>query len=217
MPNDSPIWFTLPDCFTPLKFEEDAEQRMNRIMHSMQTVLPQSSIEDRLRYALIQENALKHMWDQGVRYGATCLLKSGEDDNPRLTAAQFTASVMVADLTGSDSLSALKKSLRMTGRKRDIAIDELPVGQALLVAEENQLTLPAELSTNQKESMRTTRQVQAFIPLPEGNRAAVLALATEALEDWDEYLVLMRKILSTVSFRKPGLRSSIEDRLGGLL
>ncbi|WP_141921363.1 hypothetical protein [Halopolyspora algeriensis] len=79
------------------------------------------------------------------------------------------------------------------------------------------MTLSAELLGSQEDSVRTTRQIQAFIPLPDGSRMATLALATEALDDWDNYLAIMRGILGTVSFRKPGTRSSIETRLDGLM
>ncbi|WP_158546709.1 hypothetical protein [Halopolyspora algeriensis] len=81
------------------------------MMEYIGLVNPQTTLEERLRHAFIQENLLKHIWDQGVRYGATCLLRSDEDDVPRLTTAQFTASLILADVPGNDPLSTLEKSL----------------------------------------------------------------------------------------------------------
>ncbi len=150
--------------------------------------------------------------EQGAVYAGVCLART-EEDRPRPVVLQLTVLVKKMELYADDPLSAVGGGLRRPGEARDVGFLELPAGKALLVAEENTVELPTTLTGRPDPSRHRVRQMQATVPFPDKRRAAIVSISSESDSGWPECLDLFGKVLRTVSFAPPSLRSSIETAL----
>ncbi|MEV7324736.1 hypothetical protein [Streptomyces sp. NPDC093970] len=93
-------------------------------------------------------------------------------------------------------------------RPEDIAMLDLPCGPASLV--QTRLTAPLELGLGEPCELL---QLTAYVPCPDGERIAIVSLATTAVAHVMHYRALLLDITRTVSFDNP--LSAASDDVSG--
>lgn len=200
------VWFDVPDAFAALDLGDDPGPRIARL------AAPTTGLTDtqRLHLLLAQEYMVETMRREYVVYAAQCLVRV-DGATPRLSVAQFTVSVCpahVAGLVGVDVLDVVAARLDGVGPGREapgreVAVLSLPAGRTLAVVEDRRFTTYVSALGVARRRDHVVRQVQLVVPFPDRRYLAVLALGTESLQDWENYLDLVGDIAASVRFSAP--------------
>lgn len=212
-PGVFPLNFSLQPGFTAIDLAESAQDRAEKMLDSLQRNMPELGVEEHLRAIMAYEYSVRRMREEGVIYAANFVGRSSEDSSTA-TTAQFSVVLQAAELKASQPLTIPAEELR---KRPSCKVDfvDLPVGRSLVVVEETTLQPEVNLAGHDSAPQRRTRQFQVIIPLSSRDELAIFSLATECLQDWDDYVGMMAEICKTISWREDQ-RSSIESKLAGL-
>lgn len=206
--------FRVPAEFVALDLTETPSVRLNRTFHALSQKLTDLSNSELLTIAMRQEYMVMRLEEEGGVYSGTCVART-EEPIPALAVAQFSTLVKDLDLTEGVTLQALASGLRSPGDPRDVGLVDLPVGQALMVAEQVVVEFPSDLTGSAGKNTSFVRQVQATIPFPGNRKAVIFSLSSESASGWNEFLSIFGMILRTVTFDQPG-KPNISSRLDPL-
>jgi hypothetical protein len=208
-----PLRFKVPEQLHEIDLNEDAEQRVRRAYANATAIMRGSTEEQRVHVVYTQEMMIAELQSQGAVYAGQLVARS--DDNPqKLATAQFAVMIKDAELDAKNPLAAVADGLREPGKTREVAFAEYPAGQALVVGEEVQVTMPVTVTGAPIATKHLVRQAQIIFPCPDHKHMAILALSSEALADWRAYIDILDAMARSVSFRDPS-KTSIADRLSG--
>lgn len=205
-----PLSFRVPDQFVEIDLRETPQQRIDRTFTTFRSFAKLTDGEI-LNIAVRQEAMIMRLVDGGAVYAGTCLART-EDDVPRLVVAQLVAMVKDMDLDAADPLAAAAGGLKQPGTARDVGFLDLPSGKAMMVAERVDVSMPSTVTGRQVTTSHNVRQLQAVVPFPDKQRAAIFALSSETEAGWLDLVDVFGKLLSTVSFRPPS-DTAVLDRL----
>ncbi|MEV0704139.1 hypothetical protein AB0I53_40335 [Saccharopolyspora sp. NPDC050389] len=209
----APLWFSVPEQFHHIDLTEAPEERIKRTYDALTAVLRSATAEQRLDMVVRQETMLSQLISQGAIYVGNCIARS---DAPRskISIAQLSITMKEARLPARRPLSVLANALREPGRAREVRVLEYPAGEALAVGEEVRLKLPAPLRGTATNTHRV-RQAQVIFPHPDGRHLVSLALSTEHVDDWPQFLGILGKVAKSISFTEPQT-NTISQRLAGM-
>lgn len=212
---DFPLTFSLQPGFVPVDLAESSQQRAEKLLDSLQHTMPELDESRFLRVILAYEYSIQRMLEEGAIYAANFVGRSAQNSSTA-TTAQFTVLTRAAELKASQPLNVLAHHLREERTEREVDFVDLPVGRCLAVVQEDLITPEVNLTGHEEQNPRRTRQFQLIVPLPSRGQLAIFALATECLQDWDDYVAMMAEICRTITWNETQ-QSSIASRLEGLL
>jgi hypothetical protein len=209
-----PLWFKVPEELHEIDLTEAPEARVRRAYANATAVMRGATEEQRVHVVHTQEMMVIELLDQGAVYAGQLLARS--DYNPeRLATAQFAVMIKKADLAAREPLAAVADGLREPGKSREVGFAVYPAGEALVVGEEVQVTLPTTITGAPVRNTHLVRQAQIIFACPDRRHIAIIALSSEALADWRTYIDILDTMARSVSFEDPNKSSSIASRLSG--
>ncbi|WP_406446400.1 hypothetical protein OHB14_45145 [Streptomyces sp. NBC_01613] len=203
------IWFALPPGFTPLPMREllasggaSATPDPGDIIPSLLAAVGDPAEQQRLVTVLAPVRRMFHsLAETGVIHCSLGLHTDDEGDGGLLPSLFTLAwrkmpwaprSIMAARVAVSVENAVHMETL------------EVPCGPASLV--EAIVDAPPTPGLEQQ-----LLQISAYVPYPDGERLAILTLATPAVERADHYRALLREIACLVSFDNPLSPESDEE------
>lgn len=200
-----PVWFGVPDTFTPLDLDEAPASRATLLLN--RTALLTG--DQRVHLVLAQEVLVDSLRRAGAVYAAT-VLGTVVGERPRLSVAQFSVIVTPLRVGGDVVMDAIAARLEAPGLQRVVDVLDLPVGRALAVIEDRRFTSAMSPWGKPRQQTHTVRQLQLMVPFPDRRFLAVFALATECLRDWETYVDILGDVAGTITFSEPGSRRPVE-------
>ncbi len=203
------IWFALPSGFIPLPMREllasvDASEApgSGSIVASLLAAVGGPVEQQRLRAVLAPVRRMIHaLAETGVIHCSVGLHRDDEGDGGMLPSL-FTLTWRKLTWAPRSIMAA-----RMAASAQDavhVEALELPCGPASLV--ETHVDAPRGSGLGQQ-----LLQITAYVPYPDGERLAILTLATPSVERADHYRALLREIAYLVSFDSPLSPESDEE------
>jgi hypothetical protein len=210
--SSQPLWFKAPPEIHEIDLAEDPEVRVRRAYANATAIMRGSTEEQRVYLVYTQEMMVRSLVAEGALWAGSLLVRSDADPS-RLAAAQYALSVREAELEAHQPLAAVADGLREPGR--EVVFSKYPAGKALVVAEQDRVTLPVSVTGTVVENTHVVRQAQVIFACPDQEHLAILSLSTESVDDWETYLDILNTMADSVSFREPHAKSSIANRLAG--
>jgi len=193
-----PVWFDVPDAFTALDLGADAAPRVELMVART----PALRDEQRVHLVLTQEIMIERLRAGQVAYAAHGLFRVA-GDRPRLSVAQLTVSTHRVDVGSENVLDSIAARLAVPGLRRQVGFLDLAVGRALTVVEDRRFSTGATVFGQARDREHVVRQVQLMLPFPDRRHLATVALSTEFLHDWSDYIEIVGAVARSVSFTAP--------------
>ncbi|MEV4649085.1 hypothetical protein [Saccharopolyspora sp. NPDC049357] len=212
--NTLPLWFKIPEQLHEVDLYGSPASRIQRSYENVSVLMEGADVAEQIHVVYLQEQMLSQLLANGAVFVGHCLARS-EADPAKLTAAQFSILVQPANLSARRPLHALAGALKQPGMRREVGFADYPAGEALVVGEEVEVTLPTTLTGKPVENTHRVRQVQIVLPFPGNQRLAIVGVSSETLADWKHFVTMLDGIARSISFTDPA-EPSIGDLLAGL-
>jgi len=208
---DADIWFALPAGFVALPLLELTQEgnsteraRPGDALRPLMEAFPDLSSRQQFLTEIAPVRRMAQVLLEAGTIHCSLGLHADDEGDGGLLLALFTLSWRTTDWTPRSVLAS--RAAASTEDAEHIETLDLPCGPASLV--QTRLTGPPEAG---RAAGRQLLQVTGYVPCPDGERIAILKLATTAVERGPHYRILLRDIARTVSFDNPLPDVSDED------
>lgn len=196
-----PVWFLSPEGFTPVALDEDPLDRSARLAELVDNLYPQVAAQEKLKLVAGSEALLQGLIEKGAVYFASFIYKL---DDATICSGMATAFMVDRPPPGGvDFAGRLVKEVhqRYPGEEVDAGLVVLPAGKAALVTRDV-LGPPISvlLAPDDQAEPEVLRQLEAYLPFPDGSAYLQIAIGTGDLEAWNELLPVIGGFLAGISF-----------------
>ncbi|MBF4135929.1 MULTISPECIES: hypothetical protein [Streptomyces] len=211
------LWFVLPPGFLEFDVQEDAEDRVPRMVAAVEALFDSATALQKFSLVASSAYILQTMIQAGAEHISSGLLRMPDG---QLSQATFCVIVERPD-TGPVPQDRRVTAKRTAQQWRDlhpgadVGLIMLPYGIAALCVREEELSIPGALFGVTEPVVTTVLQAQFCVPLKTGPGTALYALTTEDVANWPSWLELLGGIMKSVSAEEPadGAEGSGEPRV----
>jgi hypothetical protein len=199
-----PVWFIAPEGFTPIPLTEEVEARAASFADVLDDLYPDVAPVEKLSLIGANEMLVQQLLRDGVIYMASFLYALEDEslcsgmvaafmvDGPVPGGARF-AERLVAEVPG-----------RFPGQTVDAGVVTVPAGRAAMIARDVPGPSAASLlSSDHSEERELQRQIETYLPFPDGSAYLQVVMATADLHAWDELLPIFGGFIASISFSPP--------------
>lgn len=205
-----PFRFQLPEGFHPINLAATTDERIQSTYNRLRAVVPSWSDEQHLEATAAAAVAVETMLANGVVYAATFLGRSERVPNSA-TMANFTVAVHPPESRSARQPEEIVNILRQHRRNAKCALVDLPIGRCVATIEDDILSATPEPS----EKRYTVRQIQLIHPMGGLGKIACFAMATQFVDDWEDYQAIMANICKSIRWVSREGSSGIGSVLDG--
>ena len=197
----APVWFFSPEGFTPIALDEDPAIRAERFADVINALYPQVSPEQKLQLVAGTELIVHAMVEEGAVYLASFMyaLEDGE-----VCSGMVTAFMVDGPPPGGVNFAervVQEVPERFPNEPVDAGVVPLPAGKAALVTRDVLgPSTSALLSPEDSSEPEVQRQLEAYLPFPDGSAYLQIVIGTSDTEFWPELLPVFGGFLAGVSF-----------------
>lgn len=197
----APIWFLSPEGFTPVALDENPAARAERFTDFINVLYPQVSPEEKLQLVAGTENLLLGLVKEGAVYFASFMysLEDGAVCSGMVTAFMIDGPPPGGANFAERVVRAVPE--RFPNERVDVGVVMLPAGKAALVTRDVLGPSPAVLlSPDHPTEPEVQRQLEAYLPFPDGSAYLQVVIGTSDVDYWAELLPVFGGFLAGVSF-----------------
>ncbi|MFE7671700.1 hypothetical protein ACFU5N_05715 [Streptomyces albidoflavus] len=206
------LWFVLPPGFQEFDVQEDAEERVSRMVEAVENLFAGATPLQKFSLVASSAYVLQTMIQAGAEHISSALLRM-----PDGGLSQATFCVIVE----RPETGAVPQDRRVTAKRTaqqwrelhpgaDVGLIMLPYGIAALCVREEELSIPGALFGVPEPVATTVLQAQFCVPLKNGPGTALSVLTTEDVANWPSWLELLGGIMKSMSAEEPP--DTAEDR-----
>ncbi|MCH6163245.1 hypothetical protein [Streptomyces marispadix] len=196
-----PVWFFSPEGFTPVALDEDPAARAERFADLINALYPQVSPEEKLQLVASTELLVHSLIEEGAVYLAS-FMYSLEDG--AACSGMVTALMVDGPPPGGASFAervVQQVPERFPGDRVDAGVVSLPAGKAALITRDVIGPSPVTLlSPDAPVEPEVQRQLEAYLPFPDGSAYLQIAIGTSDLDYWPDLLPMFGGFLAGISF-----------------
>lgn len=199
-----PVWFISPDGFTPIPLTEDVETRAESLADILDSLYPDVAPVEKLTLIGANEVFVQQLLRDGVIYMAS-FLYALEDGS---ACSGMVAAFMVDGPVPGGSQFARKLIAevpdRFPGETVDAGVVTVPAGRAALIARDVPGPSAVSLfSADDSEGWELQRQLETYLPFPDGSAYLQVVIGTGDLHAWEELLPIFGGFIASISFSPP--------------
>lgn len=196
-----PVWFYSPEGFTPIALDEDPAARAERFADLINVLYPQVSPSEKLHLVAGTELFMQGLVEEGAVYLAS-FMYSLEDES--VCSGMVTAFMVDGSPPGGPNFAerfVQEVPERFPNEPVDVGVVTLPAGKAALITRDVLGPSPAALlSPGDPAEQEVQRQLEAYLPFPDGSAYLQIAIGTSDLDCWRDLLPLFSGFLAGISF-----------------
>lgn len=196
----APVWFFSPEGFTPVALDENPAARAERFTDFINFLYPQVTPEEKLQLVAGTESLLLGLISKGAVYFAS-FMYALED---AVCSGMVTAFMIDrAPPGGGNFAESVVREVpeRFPNERVDAGVVMLPTGKAALVTRDVLGPSPVLLlSPEDPAEPEMQRQLEAYLPFPDGSAYLQVVISTSDVDCWADLLPVFGGFLAGVSF-----------------
>lgn len=199
-----PVWFIAPPGFTQISLTEEPEIRAEKFAQVLDALYPDVDPIEKLTLVGANEMFVQQLLRDGAIYMASFLYSLEDGSACSGMAAAFMVEGRVPG--GAQFVERLISEIseRYTEEPIDAGVVTLPAGRAAVIARD--ITGPSVTSIllpNEDGERELQRQLETYIPFPDGSAYLKVVIGTSDLHAWKEILPILGGFISGISFSPP--------------
>ncbi|WP_031078306.1 hypothetical protein [Streptomyces sp. NRRL WC-3742] len=196
-----PLWFSLPEGFTPVDLEQDPADRVDLVANGVEAAFGAARPDQKLGLVIAAETALQAQLREGAVHLSLCL---GRTSDGTVVQGMFAVFVRPEDLGAPGSYPRRAAAqLAEAWPEADVGVLELPIGRTVVAVRNVPVPVPAAVYGTSEPLVSTVRQAEFLIPHPWTSHVIAAVFTTEHVEYWDEWVPTIAGAVRGISFYAP--------------
>lgn len=199
-----PAWFIAPEGFTTIPLTDGIEARADSFANILDDLYPGVAPVEKLTVIGANEMLVQGLLRAGAIYMASFLYALEDDTVCSGMAVAFMVDGPVPGGAHFSERLIAEVPDRYPGETVDAGVVTLPAGRAALIARDVPgPSMASIVSPDQGEERELQRQLETYLPFPDGSAYLQVVIGTSDLHAWEELLPIFGGFIAGISFSPP--------------